>query len=46
MHDIRTGLGVKNMSDLTIKNFLQNKKFKDKKHGLVMDLFTFLVILV
>ena len=21
MHDIRTGLGVKNMSDLTIKNF-------------------------
>ena len=55
MHDIKDKLGVKNVSDLTIKEIediyikkikiLQGKKNKNIKHGLLMDLCIFLVIL-
>ena len=56
MQDIQLNLGAKNISDLTIKEIkgiynkkgkiVQEKKKKNIKHGLVMDLCTFLVILL
>ena len=52
MRDIQIELGVKNMSDLSMQGIediygkkvknLQRNKFKNIKHGLLMDLFTFL----
>ena len=56
MCDIQTKLGVKSMSDLSIKEIegiynkkgkiLQQKKNKNTKQKLVMDLCIFLVILL
>ena len=56
MHDIKVQLGVKDMSDLATKELkafiikneiiLRYKKKKIIKHGLIMDLCTFLVILL
>ena len=56
MQDIQLNLGAKNISDLTIKEIkgiynkkgkiVQERKKKNIKHGLVMDLCTFLVILL